>query len=280
MVKITSLQSRVLDFIVKNIQSQGAPPTLREIAHHFEWKAVGSAQDVIASLRKKGYLEPAAAGRARQTIPTSEAYQHLGLVPQHGPGSASQQGDMRRRQPQVQTLWDVTETENSPTDINGLPTDSEPQGVVVPLLGSVQAGHPQEAIEQPDAYVTLPPHPRMRTEKHFFAVEVEGYSMVNAGMLPGDLLLIESEESPKNGEIVLAVVGNSQEATVKRFALKGSQHYRGAIEKTELIREAKEKWPPALLVPENEDFEAIAFGQSEGDRVLGLVRSLFRGEVN
>lgn len=303
MVKITSLQSRVLQFILQNIDTAGVPPTLREISRHFGWKAVGSAQDVLAALRKKGFLEPVDKGRARQTIPTDAAYRMLGGVPRGAEmalrtmaaastgavslagGTAA--GNRSGRFPRVQTLWDHSDegagssqaTPEMPPQARVLSFTREEGTVVVPLVGTVRAGLPQEAIAQPDGYVNLPRHPRMRNESLFFAVEVEGYSMIGAGMLPGDVLLVEAAVQAKSGDLALAAVGADQEVTLKRFALKGSPHYRDAIGRTAFAEEPKERWPPALLVPENDDFEPIPFGTEVTDRIVGLVRSLYRQDV-
>lgn len=53
MVQLTELQGKVVAYILQCLDKTGMPPTLREIAAHFEWKAVGSAQDVVTVLRKK-----------------------------------------------------------------------------------------------------------------------------------------------------------------------------------------------------------------------------------
>jgi repressor LexA len=315
MVKITSLQSRVLQFILQNIDTAGVPPTLREIAHHFGWKAVGSAQDVIASLRKKGFLEPVSPGRARQTLPTDSAYLLFGKTPQEGSvrrsgtirGAHSSQGGgslpqrlrskggsrAKAPEPVTQTLWDVSSDQeeawqslpspwqhNNPTDDQADDHIEDINAVRVPLLGTVRAGHPAEAILQPDGYVTLPRHDKMRNNGLFYAVEVDGYSMVGAGMIPGDILLVEAVPQAKSGDVTLAAVGSDQEVTLKRFALKGSPLYRQALGRTPFSQQNKETWPPALLVPENDDFDPIPFGFEPSDRIVGLVRSLFRPDLN
>ena len=316
MVKITRMQSRVLHFILGNIDSNGVPPTLREIAHHFGWRAVGSAQDVIAVLRKKGLLETAEPGRARQTLPTDAAYQALGLTPRvrltpAAPGTSRRRTSGRSQrfvlEPALQTLWDAAEvppevlrqdsmgmlepssrTVGSSMALAGARTLRESERVpaiadaaLVPLLGRVQAGQPVEAIAHPDRWVTMPRHASMRSHQDalFYAVEVEGFSMVGAGMLPGDLLLIETTPHAKSGDVALAAVGPDQDVTVKRLALKGSPLYRTALGRTPYASQSRESWPPALLVPENDDFDPIPFGLESTDRIVGLVRSLFRSEL-
>ena len=310
MEKITLLQSRVLQFILLRMGSNGTPPTLRETAQHFGWKAVGSAQDVLASLRKKGFLEAPLKGRARQTIPSAEAYALFGIsrkpahlsrsvcitepVTSESEHSTKISGGSRTRPTQgqpgklngqktLQTVWNQPAGEALRLSQDFIPAigtmDFENNAVVVPLVGTVRAGHPQEAINSPDRYVTMPAHPRMKHKSLFYAVEVEGFSMIGAGLLPGDVLLIESQNQAKNGDLVLAAVGPTQEVTFKRFALKGSLSYRDALSKTTYAFSAKEQWPPALLCPENSDFDPIPFGLETSDRVLGLVRSLYRSEI-
>ena len=56
MQKLTSIQKTALDYIRQRIDRSGAPPTLREICEYMGYSAVGSAQDLVAALRKKGYL--------------------------------------------------------------------------------------------------------------------------------------------------------------------------------------------------------------------------------
>jgi SOS-response transcriptional repressor LexA len=75
MVQLTELQGKVVAYILQCLDKTGMPPTLREIAAHFEWKAVGSAQDVVNVLRKKGFLNPPVPGKSRQLVPTAEAFQ-------------------------------------------------------------------------------------------------------------------------------------------------------------------------------------------------------------
>lgn len=318
MVKITSMQSRVLQFILQNLDAHGVPPTLREIAHHFGWRAVGSAQDVIAALRKKGLLEPVSPGRARQTLPTEVAYRLLGKTPRPTPprSTASSRRRAALRGPglpneSAQTLWHPTLWDGAePFDEGGHERASATAGwgplqgnspsslslsappfaqerhdelldaVAVPLLGRVRAGNPAEAIVQPDGFVTFPRHPSMRSRQNalFYAVEVEGFSMMGAGMLPGDLLLIETLPEAKSGDLVLAAVGPDQEVTVKRFAPKGSPLYRVALGRTSYGSQGRDIWPPALLIPENDDFDPLPFGLESSDRIVGLVRSLFRPE--
>lgn len=117
----------------------------------------------------------------------------------------------------------------------------------VPLVGNVAAGAPILAEEVLEDYVLfdtggLP-------EEHF-ALRVRGESMLNAGILPGDAVIVRKQRTARNGEIVVALIGD--EATVKR-----------------LSRQNGEIW----LLPENPDYEPIDGSEAEIlGKVVGLVR--------
>jgi repressor LexA len=85
--------------------------------------------------------------------------------------------------------------------------------VWLPLLGSVAAGVPIEAIEQQET-VDVPEE--MLGSGEFFALRVKGNSMVDEGILPGDTIVVRKQAVAENGQTVVALVGNG-EATVKKF---------------------------------------------------------------
>ena len=93
----------------------------------------------------------------------------------------------------------------------------EPRTVLVPVLGRVPAGAFAEAIEDPDGY--LPVDARGAAPGDLFALRVRGESMIGAGILPGDLVIVRRQPSADNGDIVVALVEN--EATVKTFRSRG-----------------------------------------------------------
>ncbi len=119
----------------------------------------------------------------------------------------------------------------------------------VPILGNVAAGNPIVAIEDIEGYVTV--DRKLSRGKKLFALKVQGESMINAGILPDDILIVSRTPVAENGEIVVALVDDS--ATVKRF-YKEDGHFR--------------------LQPENDDFEPIIV---DDVILLGKVISLIRG---
>jgi repressor LexA len=282
MMALTDLQGQVITYILQCLDQTGMPPTLREIAAHFEWRAVGSAQDVVNVLRKKGFLLPPNPGKSRQLVPTSEAVEWWAARTQSsGTPSASRllRNVLRDRVPLglAQAEMAGSSALNSSLRMGSL---EQPECLFVPVIGLVQAGSPIEAIEHARTTVPFLNVQKKSTESDLFAVAVDGYSMMNVGFLPGDFLLVESATSARNGDIVVAAVGD-HEVTVKRFAMRGSQLYRQAHENLmHANKRSFENLPPALLVPENNDFAAIPFGLNEADKIIGLVRSLYRQDVN
>lgn len=95
--------------------------------------------------------------------------------------------------------------------------------VKVPLLGKVTAGMPIEAIEQPDEYFSLPADILPRKET-IFTLKVSGLSMINVGILDGDIVIVQKQKTANNGDIVVAMT-EENEVTLKRF-FKEDDHIR------------------------------------------------------
>ena len=87
--------------------------------------------------------------------------------------------------------------------------------IEVPLLGKITAGNPIEAIENPDEYFSLPSY-LIPKNKDVFTLLVSGESMINAGILDGDIVIVERKNTANNGEIVVAMT-DENEVTLKTF---------------------------------------------------------------
>ena len=122
--------------------------------------------------------------------------------------------------------------------------EAEPRPDRIPLVGTVAAGQPILAVEHIDGYLPW------EGGEGWFALRVKGESMKNAGILPGDMVIVRPQPTAEPGEIVVALL--EDEATVKRFSRRGGHVW---------------------LLPENEDFAPI-----DGDRaaILGTVRGVLR----
>ncbi len=125
--------------------------------------------------------------------------------------------------------------------------------VPIPVVGRVAAGEPILAEENITSYFPIPADYLPKTANDIFGLEVRGDSMINAGILNRDILIVESQSTARNGEIVVAMLGDG--ATVKTY-YKEDGHYR--------------------LQPQNDAMEPIITDNVE---ILGRVRSLFRPTV-
>ncbi len=94
--------------------------------------------------------------------------------------------------------------------------------VAVPLVGTVPAGVPILAEQNIEEWVNLP-NSLLRSRKDVFLLQVRGDSMVNAGILEGDLVIVRPVREARNGDIVVALLHD--EATVKRFVQINSRRY-------------------------------------------------------
>ena len=122
--------------------------------------------------------------------------------------------------------------------------------VEVPLLGKITAGSPIEAIERPNEYFSLPAY-LIPKNKEVFTLLVNGESMINAGILDGDIVIVERTSTARNGEIVVAMT-DENEVTLKTF-YKESNYFR--------------------LQPENDTMEPIILSNVS---ILGKAIGLYR----
>ena len=119
----------------------------------------------------------------------------------------------------------------------------------VPLLGNVAAGRPLLSEENLDGYVNLT-EPFVRPGKSYFALRVRGQSMINAGILDGDLAVVEQSSTALDGQIIVAVIDDA--ITLKRYYKEAGR---------------------VRLQPENPDFPAI---YSTDVRVVGILSNIVR----
>ncbi len=92
----------------------------------------------------------------------------------------------------------------------------------LPVVGSVPAGSPLLAEENVERYLTIPKE-LLPSRGDYFALKVQGDSMIEAGIFEGDLVVVQSTNVANNGDIVVALIGN--ETTVKRFVIEGGTPY-------------------------------------------------------
>ncbi|MDA3972457.1 transcriptional repressor LexA [Enterococcus thailandicus] len=123
----------------------------------------------------------------------------------------------------------------------------------IPMLGVVTAGEPILAVEDASDFFPVPPN-LTSEEGSLFMLTIRGESMINAGILDGDNVIVRKQESAKNGDIVIAMT-TENEATCKRF-YKEKDHFR--------------------LQPENDLLDPIILDEVV---ILGLVVGLYRSHI-
>ena len=124
----------------------------------------------------------------------------------------------------------------------------------IPVVGVVTAGQPILAVETIEDYFPTPPDLKNEADE-LFMLKVHGTSMINAGILNGDYVIVRKQTNASNGEIVVAMT-DDDEATVKRF-YKEDGHFR--------------------LHPENDAMAPIILDQVQ---ILGKVVGLYRNDIN
>lgn len=192
---LTTKQHDLLMFIYTRLKETGVPPSFEEMKEALGLKSKSGIHRLITALEERGFLRrlPHRA-RALEIIkmPDSSA---PGLKPVPKPFSPSViEGDL------------------------GRVIANDDGNALIPMMGRIAAGVPIEAIQDHSNNVSVPPD--MLGTGEFFALEVRGDSMINAGILDGDTVVIKKSDTARNGDIVVALV-DEEEATLKRMRKKG-----------------------------------------------------------
>lgn len=124
----------------------------------------------------------------------------------------------------------------------------EPEEECLPLLGTIAAGQPIEALPHPE-YMKVPD--QLRTNRPCYVLRVKGDSMIDAGILDGDYVVIEQRDAVRNGEIVVALVNNN-EVTLKRI-----EQRPGKV----ILRPENAALKPLMYSPEDVRIQGVVVGQ-------------------
>ena len=221
--KLTARQQQILDLIQTAIARTGAPPTRAEIAAELGFKSANAAEEHLQALARKGVIE-LVSGTSRgirlrgDTVRSINAARSLQLGSQFS-----------------------------------LPIPSLSQ-LVLPLVGRVAAGSPILAQEHVDQTYSV--ENSLFQHKPDYLLKVRGMSMRDAGIMDGDLLAVQSTREARNGQIIVARLGD--DVTVKRLRRTAT-----AIE----------------LLPENPDYPVIVVQPGEPFEIEGLAVGLIRNTM-
>ena len=220
-MKLTARQEQILNLIKDAINNTGFPPTRAEIAAELGFRSVNAAEEHLQALARKGAIEIAPG--------TSRGIRLRDMDRgQSGAGAPQFSAQMALPHPALMQLC-------------------------LPLVGRVAAGSPILAQEHIEASYNV--DPALFSAKPDYLLKVRGLSMRDVGILDGDLLAVKKVDTARNGQIIVARLGD--DVTVKRYKKTGS-----VIE----------------LLPENPDFKTIRVEAGRDDFALeglavGLVRS-------
>lgn len=221
--KLTPRQQQILDLVQSAIERTGAPPTRAEIAAELGFRSANAAEEHLQALARKGVIE---------------------LVG----------GTSRGIRLKSDTLRALNEARLAPFGKQyALPLPSLAQ-LTLPLVGRVAAGSPILAQEHIDQTYLM--EASMFPRRPDFLLKVRGMSMRDAGILDGDLLAVQKTQDAKNGQIVVARLGD--DVTVKRL-----RRTKAGIE----------------LIPENPDFQTIVVPPGEDFELEGIAVGLIRNTM-
>jgi repressor LexA len=200
---LTRKQYELLRFISERLKESGVPPSFDEMKDALDLRSKSGIHRLITALEERGFIRrlPNRA-RAIEVIKLPEL-------------SAGGNGNGRRGfTPSVieGTLGRVRSSSVGSEDDSNRP-------VAVPVMGRIAAGTPIEALQTRSHTISVPPD--MLGSGEHYALEVRGDSMVDAGILDGDMALIQRNETAETGDIVVALI-DEEEATLKRFRRRGA----------------------------------------------------------
>jgi repressor LexA len=198
---LTRKQLELLLFINERLKEEGVPPSFEEMKVALDLQSKSGVHRLIIALEERGFLKRMP-NRAR-------ALEVIKLPESHSPSLAPKkagftpnviQGNLGKVKPMTAS------------------NDGMPRTAIVPLMGRIAAGVPISAIQDHSNNIAVPPE--MLGAGEHFALEIKGDSMINAGILDGDTVLIRKGQSANNGDIVVALI-DDEEATLKRLRRKG-----------------------------------------------------------
>jgi len=202
---LTRKQFELLRFIHERLTESGVPPSFDEMKDALDLRSKSGIHRLITALEERGFIRrlPNRA-RAIEVIKLPDSVQH-------GLGSGRSRGF-------VPSVIEGNLGKAAAKNVHADDEDSR-RPIAVPVMGRIAAGTPIEAIQTRSHTINIPPD-LLSTGEHF-ALEVRGDSMIEAGILDGDIALIRRSDAADTGDIVVALI-DDEEATLKRFRRRGA----------------------------------------------------------
>jgi len=204
---LTRKQYELLMFIHERLRETGVAPSFDEMKEALDLKSKSGIHRLVTALEERGFL--------RRLEHRARALEVVKL-----PENSSQP------KPRSRTVTPPPRSGSFGVIDGGLkvpqarPAPASRRMMEVPVLGRIAAGTPIEALQNPTEVLAVADS--MLGAGEHYALEVNGDSMINAGILDGDTVLIQRSNDAQSGEIVVALIDNN-EATLKRLRKRGSQ---------------------------------------------------------
>jgi repressor LexA len=231
---LTRKQHELLMFINQRINGAGVSPSFDEMKDALGLKSKSGIHRLITGLEERGFI---------RRLPHRARALEILRMPQDAGLDTTPRLRGRKDHPSNVIRPDF---KSGPT-----PVRAGEEAVELPLYGRIAAGTPIEALRDPNNTIPVPPS-LISTGEHY-ALEVDGDSMVEAGIHDGDTAIIQRCETAENGSIVVALVGDD-EVTLKRLRRKGNS---------------------IALEPANKAYETRIFGPDHvkvQGKLVGLIR--------
>src|SRR6202012_1090415 len=198
---LTRKQYELLRFINERLKEAGVPPSFDEMKDALDLRSKSGIHRLITALEERGFI---------RRLPNRARAIEVIKLPELSPGGG---GNRRGFTPSV------IEGNLGKVRASGPSQDEGERPVAVPVMGRIAAGTPIEALQTRSHTISVPPD--MLGSGEHYALEVRGDSMVDAGILDGDMALIQRNETADTGDIVVALI-DDEEATLKRFRRRGA----------------------------------------------------------
>lgn len=203
---LTRKQHELLLFIHQRLKETGIPPSFDEMKDALDLASKSGIHRLITALEERGFI--------RRLPNRARALEVLRLPDSIAPGLNA----ARKFSPSVieGSRGNVSERTGRPRPVND---DDAGAAVSIPVMGRIAAGVPIAAIQHQTHSIAVPPE--MLSGGEHYALEVKGDSMIEAGILDGDTVIVRNTNIANPGDIVVALV-DDEEATLKRFRRKGA----------------------------------------------------------
>jgi repressor LexA len=207
---LTRKQYELLMFIHERVRESGIPPSFDEMKDALDLKSKSGIHRLITALEERGFL--------RRMEKRARALEIIKL-----PDNMAETLRPATTRSQAQRMSPGRHARSVATDTRGAGSPRRAMGegegaINVPLVGRIAAGTPIEALQNKLSDVPVPSG--MIGRGDHYALEVTGDSMINAGILDGDTVIIQEADTATTGEIVVALIDNT-EATLKRLRRRG-----------------------------------------------------------